>query len=549
MDPKNLLERLSSKEGLEAVQRELSLRRQGPDGKLHPFYTWRPGTERFREEATTPYLREGNLMFQEVLPHSTSFLMGIVTANGTGKTEFGCHYTVSRAKGQHPVFPELTWNVPQRIRIGCEARLIDALLKRVVEMCPPQDIARIYWGKGPLQGIEFKNGSEIRMMSYDLPREAWQSLELDLIWFDEEPPKAILDEAFARMRKEGSQILFSFTGVNGTIYSHDLFEGFRESDYLALEGDICWGRSKMDENPFLPQSHIDREKRRYRHDPDMYAIRIDGDYRVLRGRHIFKDVLEEVESTIRRPHDHIIFDRWGRIEHADVAFSWAIWEHPSPHAHYVIGADLAEGGLEGDYTAAFVLNVDTGVVAARYHGKVEPGPFGRELYWVGRRYNTALINWELNMQGAAVWDRLKEMGYPRLALQKNATGKIRTEMQAHGFRTGPHNKQRIIENLRDALGDGLIQVRDELVVQELANFGYLRKEEASAKTHGLAALSGHDDLVMALAITWFTARDGGRPDVIRSYEDENFGDALERETLKGLNGGRKSRIQPFFGLI
>lgn len=515
---------------LEEGQRKLQL---DFDGKPFPFYAWRPGTSRYIgkdeesgtfcdacekphhayfwddvDEETGIVTRRDGLEFQETLTTSKAFLNAAVTATGAGKTDWLVETCAARAIGEHPIFPGLTWKAPQRIYFGTEARTIDPIFRRLRAQFPNRYILKTIYSKGA-EEIFLTNGSTVRMMSYDLPREAWQADQLNALFLDEEPPRHFWAEAMRRMRKDDSQVYLGCTTLKGSTFVHEVFQRFPQRYRNAQEGEISWSGAPMYANPHLPRDYVRRQREMYKNDPEMMEIVVEGKPKCLEGRYIFPEgVLLEMLDTCVGPKGFYVVGTDGIVAQTKVSVgAWKVWKTPEPGHRYVMAADLSEGGLEGDYTACPVLDVDTGEIAALFHGRVEPGPFAVECAAIGRWYHRATVNFEKNMQGAAFLDRIRMIDYPNIALSKNHSGKIRTELQSYGFRTDKASKPLIINALRDALCDKLIRIPDVATLRELQNFGWLRKEDAAAGRHGMGVIgSGHDDLVMALAITWFTAR-------------------------------------------
>ncbi|MGN0302455.1 MAG: hypothetical protein ACI4BI_06245, partial [Anaerotardibacter sp.] len=56
----------------------------------------------------------------------------------------------------------------------------------------------------------------------------------------------------------------------------------------------------------------------------------------------------------------------------------SIWEKPKPNVNYVVGSDVAEGLILGDYSAGVVLDNNANMVA-KWHGHIDPDLFGTEL--------------------------------------------------------------------------------------------------------------------------------------------------------------------------
>ena len=83
---------------------------------------------------------------------------------------------------------------------------------------------------------------------------------------------------------------------------------------------------------------------------------------------------------------------------------WEIWKKPQPNHSYVIGADVAEGiEIDGapaddlhDYSAADILDRDTGEQVACFHARATPDEFGRQLAIAGQFYNNAYVAVENN---------------------------------------------------------------------------------------------------------------------------------------------------------
>lgn len=57
--------------------------------------------------------------------------------------------------------------------------------------------------------------SQIAFLSYEMKREAWQGETLDGVWFDEEPPPEIYEEALTRTNATGGLIYTTFTPLKG----------------------------------------------------------------------------------------------------------------------------------------------------------------------------------------------------------------------------------------------------------------------------------------------------------------------------------------------
>ena len=306
---KKKLADLVTQPGAASVIKEvLETRRLKPDGKLHDFYTWLP--------RCAPYVTEGvrpgsvpNVTFHRDLPQSKAETVAVVTSNGSGKSRTGAHLTASRAIGRHPVFKNMVWTVPQLIWVCGEPDLLSGLFELVVKFIPKQYIDRKLENKSH-QYIKLKNGSEIKFKSYGMDTTEFQMDNVNFIWCDEEPPKKHWIEMQARLRCPDSQMLLTFTPVKGTTFMHDELEISRWDKYAnAMDGKIALFKARMEDNDTLPQSYIDKMKHACRNDKDMYAIRIEGDYREMRGRSLLdEEKLGEISELCHAPKRKRIFD-------------------------------------------------------------------------------------------------------------------------------------------------------------------------------------------------------------------------------------------------
>lgn len=503
-----------------AFVEEADRKRRASDGQVHPFFSWVPQTSRYIgddaiwwddvDEETGIVTRRDGLEFQETLPTSKAFMVGAITATGTGKTDWLAEMAVACLIGYHPCFPEVRWDEPQVIYFGTEARTIKPIFKRIVRQMPDGFGAKVKESRG-YERIEMPSGASLQMMSYSLDRTAWQAEQLNKLFLDEEPGSGFWFEAQRRLRRPDSQVFIGCTTLKGSTFVHEQFEKFPPSARNAQSGMFAWSSAPMYANPKLPKEYIDRQKWLYRNDKDLYEICVEGKPKSLRTRFIFTGTaMEKAQDGAEPPATHVRVTSADRVIETDLDDQWAIFRKPVPLHRYVLAADLSEGGLEGDYTAVQGIDCDTGEQVCRFQGRVEPGPFTVELVALAKHFNDATVNYEKNMQGAAVFDRLRQMGYPRVAkttLFADQGQKRRTDFQQYGFRTDKKTKQIVVWGLRDAFFDGHIKVYDELTLDELGRFGWLRKEDTERrKDHGMGAISGHDDLVMALAIAWWTAR-------------------------------------------
>jgi hypothetical protein len=177
-----------------------------------------------------------------------------------------------------------------------------------------------------------------------------------------------------------------------------------------------------------------------------------------------------------------------------------IWLEPQPGRSYVIGADVAEGGAEGDFSAAVVVDLETGLQCAELMARWPLSRFAQELARLGECFNGALIAVERNNHGHAVLYALQhEFSYSRLyqhAESASGTGKLGWPMNAR-------TKPQAIGALEQMLRDAPATFASRRMLEQCRSFAY-------GDDCAMAALPGtHDDLVIAAAIALAVREQGG----------------------------------------
>ena len=171
----------------------------------------------------------------------------------------------------------------------------------------------------------------------------------------------------------------------------------------------------------------------------------------------------------------------------------SIWQPPGFDEKFIIGADVSLG-VGQDYSAAIVLNVKREVVAVYRDNHVDPAMFGRDLFYLGRYYNNALLAVESNSMGISTLQKLKEMKYVNLYYQTQIANLTDEDGVRLGFRTTSASKPAIISNLKNWIDNDEIAIWSSDVVGELRDY----VSDDKGKTN--ASRGSTDDTVMSLAI-------------------------------------------------
>jgi len=127
-----------------------------------------------------------------------------------------------------------------------------------------------------------------------------------------------------------------------------------------------------------------------------------------------------------------------------------IYRKPEPGKQYVLAADTAKGKEDGDYDAAYVIEVRTGEMCAALHGKWDTDLYGKKLNTLGLYYNTALLAVENNNTGESVLNTLfNTCHYPLLFMHKKGT---------MGWNTNQATRPVMISDFKEAIRDQLFDI-------------------------------------------------------------------------------------------
>lgn len=173
-----------------------------------------------------------------------------------------------------------------------------------------------------------------------------------------------------------------------------------------------------------------------------------------------------------------------------------IWKKPEKGKYYVAGADVAEGIPGGDYSCAGILERESGEQVASLHGIMKPHVFAKRAATLCREFNDALLAVEANNHGHSALNTLvNTLYYPNLYYHRDydITRKITLKL---GWRTNAKTRTILIDEIDDALENGLMHVNDSEFIAECMNF-------VDNGTGTYAARPGfHDDRVIMWGIAW-----------------------------------------------
>lgn len=173
-----------------------------------------------------------------------------------------------------------------------------------------------------------------------------------------------------------------------------------------------------------------------------------------------------------------------------------IWKRTVPDRRYVIGGDVAEGLLDGDYSTAGVLDPVTGEEIAAYHAHTGVTEYAEDLVRLAKLYNNAWLAIEANNHGHAVCAWIyNHCRYRRVFREwRKDEGALNAPAARLGLTTTSHSKPAMLAGLEYALRKKLLIVYDAAAAEELATYLCLPGGEYGAGP------GQHDDRVIRLCL-------------------------------------------------
>lgn len=212
-----------------------------------------------------------------------------------------------------------------------------------------------------------------------------------------------------------------------------------------------------------------------------FSIKALKKYQTITKEPIFRGYLRE--------------DTTGKIQLIEDSKGYiSIWEEPQPDKYYCIGADVAEGLIDGDYSCGIVGDTESFDITAMWHGHIDPDLFGKELIKLAKYYNDAYLGVEANNHGLTTLNTLKKEEYWNIYHQKSYDKIADKITQKMGWTTSSRTKPLMIDKLAEFIREFHLGIKSDLIISEM--FTYVIED--NGKTN--AQQGCNDDTVMATAI-------------------------------------------------
>ena len=296
----------------------------------------------------------------------------------------------------------------------------------------------------------------------------------------------------AAMAPEGELIMESTPqGVGGCFYE----EWRKAGETGTVRHFFPWWMERRYRSEAVDRTSLTEEERALMSAHDLklsqiaYRRKIRADFRGLTAQEYAEDEescflasgesvfeLAAVEARLATAPEPVERRRNGELE---------IWLPAMKEKHYLVAVDPAGGGSEGDYSAAQVLEMETGLQCAEFAGHVGGLELARFVTELAREYNGAWLVVERNNHGSGV-----------LALAETACGYRRIYRQGGqaGWLTTSVSRPAMIGQLDAALVESPELFQSRRLLGECRSFVRLPNGNTGAQS------GTHDDRVMAMAM-------------------------------------------------
>jgi hypothetical protein len=177
-----------------------------------------------------------------------------------------------------------------------------------------------------------------------------------------------------------------------------------------------------------------------------------------------------------------------------------IWEKPIPGEQYAGGVDGAEGIENHDFSVCTIYNRRTKKQVAELSGHIPTDEFAHLLFDLGRFYNYAVLNIEMNSIGESILNYLvKQAHYPNVFRQMRYDERSSKKIKKLGWKTTNESKRIILDAMEQQLRDKEMFPLSQTLFAEMKTFMLERTDFGTYKFK--ASGNNHDDHVMAHALT------------------------------------------------
>lgn len=217
----------------------------------------------------------------------------------------------------------------------------------------------------------------------------------------------------------------------------------------------------------------------------------------------------------------------------DIKGCITIFKEPEEGTPYILGADVAEGTINGDYDAVQVLDNITLEQVAVLHYKFDVDIYAEELIKLGKYYNLALIAPEVNFNpGIAL--NLERLNYSKLYVRQHLDSMTKKITDVLGWKTDKISRPIIITDLIEYVRDYTHLINDIDTLLEMLVF--IKNDRGRPE----AMLGKHDDLVLSYGIAL-----GAQYQQTKNKDKKSFDISKLPEDLKEDYYNAKPELRPY----
>lgn len=178
-----------------------------------------------------------------------------------------------------------------------------------------------------------------------------------------------------------------------------------------------------------------------------------------------------------------------------------LWSHPVRGRMYCIAADPGDGLEGGDFSAAQILDMETGHQVGEFNARTPPYQFGRVLAAIGWHFNTAYLMPEIERNGIAVLEALKEEGYHMIGRRAVFDSAGRITGRKLGWSTNVRSRPLVFNAIRAMLSEGEAKINSIVLCRQMLD---MFVDDQGREDHPTGK---HDDCVLAYGIALMARKD------------------------------------------
>ena len=332
----------------------------------------------------------------------------------------------------------------------------------------------------------------LRIKTYESDPSAFTGAQLDGIWLDEEPPRDIWKECRVRIADRRGFMTSTFTPIEAFRTGEGWFHDELISNPIIPDRQV-WNFHTAD-NPWFPREELENWEREY--DKDELQVRLYGAALFRAFSPVFDiDRLGRFKTRLAaHPPKTVPIEGWLTVTAGRAPGAVTLWERPMRGVDYVVGADVAEGLIGGDYDDAVVTRMAedgrTYEVAA-VHGHMPPQDFADIIAQLALYYGDTTACVERNNMGLAVINRLTDLRIPQFVRQKDDAVDPGLQEVKFGVFTTRTNKASHVNMLGELIHLDMWEFRSPEAIDECMRYVWDGKG-------GMGGAKGaHDDRVMS----------------------------------------------------